>query len=151
MLYAVVTLSLIGIIFSSYLFYLHYDLRAQPFCPVDGCDKVLESEYAEILGIPVALMGLIGFILVFALGLLRLIYPANKTEKFADYIFLVSVIGTAFGIYLTYLELFVINAICIYCVLCFILMICILILTAIFLFEVRKEPAPSAEDDENAE
>lgn len=151
MLYAIITLSLMGIILSSYLLYIHYDVRSQPICPVEGCDKVLESEYAEILGIPVALVGLVGFVLVFALSLFRLVYPTNGTEKIADFIFLVSIMGTAFGIYLTYLELFVIHAICIYCALCFILMIFILILAAIFSFEVRREPQSSTVSDESAE
>ncbi|MCK5547435.1 MAG: vitamin K epoxide reductase family protein [Thermoplasmata archaeon] len=148
LLYLVIILSLVCIIIASYLVFLHYDLKSQVVCPVGDCNEVLKSEYAEFYGIPIALMGLVGFILIFAASLIRLMYPGERTERFIEIIFLLSILGTAFGVYLTYLELFVIHAICIYCLVCFILMLVILALVTVFFFEVRKGPHVPVGDDE---
>jgi uncharacterized membrane protein len=146
-----VILSLIGIIFSAYLTYYKIWLDSTPFCPVEGCNTVLESEYAVIFGIPVSVIGLLGFIAVFALALIRLMYPMDWNGIFLEFILLLALLGVGFGIYLTYLELFVIFAICVYCVVCFVLMILVLILVAVFYLALRKEPAAPAEGDDDAE
>ena len=108
-------LALIGIAVSAYLTLVHYrdDLLV---CAVGGCHTVQKSPYAELEGIPVALLGLGMFVVVTVLFLLRRVRPAwADTITLATFALVLA--GAVFAIYLTYLELFVIHAVCQWCVL----------------------------------
>ena len=104
-----------GIGVSAYLTLVHYrdDLLV---CAVGGCHTVQKSPYAELAGVPVALLGLGMFVAMLALGLARYSRPEwNGDLTLAT--FALALTGTVFTIYLTYLELFVIHAVCQWCVL----------------------------------
>lgn len=108
----ILILSALGIALSVYLTYLHYSNVDAAFCVAgSGCDTVRESSYSAIFGIPVALFGAIGYSLIFVLSLVSI---SPKVRWLSLY--LVALAGVVFSAYLTYLELFVINAICIFCV-----------------------------------
>ena len=102
-LWAILVLALIGTVISSYLVYLKFDLESKIYCPISGCDVVNNSEYSWFFGVPVALIGLAGFLLIFFLGLYRLMRPRKSNERFIDIMLVFSIMGTAFGVYLTYL------------------------------------------------
>ena len=104
-----------GIAVSAYLTLVHYrdDLLV---CTVGGCHTVQKSPYAELAGVPVALLGLAMFVAIALLGILRLARP-ELGERITLATFGLALAGTIFTIYLTYLELFVIDAICQWCVL----------------------------------
>lgn len=104
-----------GLAVAAYLTLVHYrdDLLV---CSVGGCETVQKSPYAELAGIPVALLGLGMYIAVLALTLYRQMRPV-RSENITLAIFGLAFAGTVFTIYLTYLELFVIDAICQWCVL----------------------------------
>lgn len=104
-----------GIAVSAYLTLVHYrdDLLV---CAVGGCHTVQKSPYAELAGVPVALLGLGMFVTMALLGLLRRARPAWM-ERITLVTFALALAGAIFAIYLTYLELFVIEAICQWCVL----------------------------------
>ncbi len=79
-------------------------------CAVNhGCETVQKSKYAELAGVPVALIGLIGYVGILASFLLR--GDNGRLARVA-----LTAIGFAFSAYLTYLELFEIHAICQWCV-----------------------------------
>jgi len=102
-------LSVIGLGVASYLTYIHY-AGINPVCTAgDSCLKVQTSVYSLLLGVPVALMGLIGYVAITA----SLIAPENETTRFATVVF--TVVGFGFSAYLTYRELFSIHAICEWC------------------------------------
>lgn len=85
-----------------------------PACgPVEGCDTVALSEYSEIAGVPVAFLGAAfsAVLLAAVAGWLRL---GDRRLLWAAYG--LATLGVLFVAYLTYLELFVIHAICIWCV-----------------------------------
>ncbi|MBI2486807.1 MAG: vitamin K epoxide reductase family protein [Deltaproteobacteria bacterium] len=130
----ILVLSALGIALSLYLTYLYYSKAVAAFCAAgSGCDTVRESSYSAILGVPVALLGVIGYSLIFALSL---------TFKGRDrwfLLYLASLAGFVFSAYLTYIEIFVLHAICFYC------LISAVIITAIFLILLLKKPvqAPS--------
>ena len=107
---AAAALALAGLALAIYLTVLHYDHSA-PVCVGGGggCEKVQSSDYAELMGIPVALIGAVGYALI---GL-SLLVPGDA-GRFAGA--LLGLVGVGFSIYLTYLELFVIDAICQWCV-----------------------------------
>lgn len=123
----ILILSLVGFSLSGYLTYVHFN-NDEGVCPVGGhCFDVWESEYSSILGIPVALIGLLGYIAIFVLSFLRLYYPdLSFVDEFPTYIFGLTIIGSAFSIYLTAIEIFVIQAICDFCFSAFLVIIAIL-------------------------
>jgi uncharacterized membrane protein len=104
-----IVLTVIGLSVASYLTYVHYS-GIQPVCTAGGsCLKVQTSIYAELAGVPVALIGLIGYIAI--LG--SLLVPENETSRFATVA--MTLVGFGFSAYLTYRELFTIHAICEWC------------------------------------
>jgi len=74
-----------------------------------GCETVANSSYSHLLGVNVALFGIVGYVLLVVTALLR-----GDGARMAG--FAISLAGFGFSIYLTYLELFVIDAICQWCV-----------------------------------
>jgi uncharacterized membrane protein len=74
-----------------------------------GCQTVAESAYSELAGVNVAVIGIFGYVLLLATAILR-----GDGARMAG--FALALIGFGFSIYLTYLELFVIDAICQWCV-----------------------------------
>jgi uncharacterized membrane protein len=106
---AMLVLATIGLGVASYLTYIHY-AGLKPVCTAgESCTKVQTSAYSHLAGVPVALMGLIGYIAILA----SLLAPENETTRFATLAFTVA--GFGFSAYLTYRELFSIHAICEWC------------------------------------
>jgi len=103
-------LALAGIAVASYLTWVHYE-GIKPFCVAGGggCERVQTSDYADLAGVPVALIGLIGYVSILA----SLLIPRDLGRFAGAFLGLV---GFGFSVYLTYLELFVIDAICQWCV-----------------------------------
>jgi uncharacterized membrane protein len=103
-------LALAGLTISLYLTITWYD-DSIPVCVGGGggCEKVQTSDYADWAGVPVALVGAIGYGLI----LVSLALPGDA-GRFSGVLF--GLVGIGFSIYLTYLELFVIDAICQWCV-----------------------------------
>lgn len=108
---ALLVLTALGIVLASYLTYIHY-AGIKPLCGRNGggCEIVQTSEYSKLVGVPVALIGLLGYIAI--LG--SLLVPESETSRLATVAF--TVIGFGFSAYLTYRELFSIHHICEYCV-----------------------------------
>jgi uncharacterized membrane protein len=103
----VLTIGGLGI--AGYLTYVHY-AGIKPLCTAGGsCEKVQTSVYSELAGVPVALIGLIGYVSI--LGLL--ICPEGETSRCA--MMALTLVGFAFSAYLTYRELYSIHAICEWC------------------------------------
>jgi len=85
-----------------------------PACgPVKGCDTVALSEYSEILGVPVAFLGA-GFSAVLLALVAAWLWRRDRRLVLASYG--LAMLGVVFVAYLTYLELFVIHAICVWCI-----------------------------------
>jgi uncharacterized membrane protein len=74
-----------------------------------GCQTVAESSYSHLAGVNVAVFGIAGYVLLFGCALLR-----GDGARMAG--FAISLIGFGFSLYLTYLELFTIEAICQWCI-----------------------------------
>lgn len=121
-------LSLLGLADSTYLSLEHYS-GIPPACGgiFSDCGAVLTSSYSEIFGVPLALLGVFHYTL---LSLLLFLTIFQKKEVLKKYIFLQTAMGIMFSGYLVWLQLGVLNAICIYC------MASALISTAIFLLIV---------------
>lgn len=104
---AIAAACLVGVGIAAYLTYVHYTHTA-PICTSGGCEKVQRSKYAELAGVPVALLGLITYVVLIAISLVRGVEAA-----FAGV--LVAFVGVAFSGYLLWAQLGPIGAICQWC------------------------------------
>jgi uncharacterized membrane protein len=106
-----IVLTAIGLCLAAYLTYIHYSGTTPP-CSIKGnpCSQVQKSRYSEFVGIPVALIGLIGYIAI--LG--SLLAPEGERTRFLTTVLTVG--GFGFSAYLTYRELFTLHKICEWCV-----------------------------------
>ena len=119
-----VVLALIGIGIASYLTYVHYR-GLSPICAInEGCEKVQNSRYAKVAGVPVPLIGLVGYVAILASLFVRGELARLATAGMA-------IGGFAFSVYLTSLELFEIHAICQWCIGSAIVMTAIAVLATI--------------------
>ena len=125
-------LSVVGLLVSAYLTWIHIRGVA-PLCLAGsgGCETVQASRYSEILGVPVATLGLAGYAGLLSSALLR-------GEAGVLFGLFVALVGALFSAYLTWLELFVIHAICQYCVISAVLMVASLLLTAIRVRQLKS-------------
>jgi len=106
-----IAIALLGVAVAAYLTYIHY-AGIKPLCGKNGgsCEIVQTSEYSKLAGVPVALIGLIGYVAILA----SLLVPENETSRLATVAF--TVVGFGFSAYLTYREQFSIHRICEWCV-----------------------------------
>jgi uncharacterized membrane protein len=102
---AIAGLALLGLAISVYLTWVHY-ADVKPVCTgISDCERVQSSDYAELVGIPVAVLGLAGYSAILA-------SLWTRVEATA----LLAYLALAFSAYLTWAELFRIEAICQWCV-----------------------------------
>lgn len=111
--YFLIALSFIGLADTTYLSVFAY-LNTVPSCAIGGCEQVLTSVYSKFFGVPLAYIGLVYYVYLFALALLLVIDPKSRTLAWAaaGYAFL----GLAFSIYFEfYIQGMLIGAYCMYC------------------------------------
>ena len=107
----------IGLVDSLYLIWIKI-ANDKVYClpGLGDCWTVNTSQYSQVLGIPVSVFGVIGFLIILLLALFKdrnKFFHANQVTL----LFGITLAGFLYSIYLTYLEIFVINAICPFCVL----------------------------------
>jgi uncharacterized membrane protein len=96
----------LGLAIAAYLVYVHYS-GGEPVCAIaQGCAVVQSSRYASLAGVPVALLGLLGYAVLLA---------ALAVDR-RDAVALVSLSGAGFSGWLTYVEVAILEAICLWCV-----------------------------------
>ena len=100
--------ALSGLALAAYLTWVHFDDTALVCVAGGGCETVQKSEYAEIAGIPVALLGLGAYAAI--LGLVAWDSPTARLGAAT-----VALVGALFSMYLLALQLFVIDAVCAWC------------------------------------
>jgi uncharacterized membrane protein len=111
---AAVVLSGLGIVLAAYLTWVHFD-SGSLVCGLGDCHAVQASEFATIGPVPVALLGLGMYAVVFVANVLALVQPA-RAPLMAVVAFGLLLAGTLYAAYLTWLEVAVIYAICQWCV-----------------------------------
>ena len=116
---AIAGLAILGLAISAYLTWVHY-AGIEPVCTgVSDCERVQSSDYAVLVGIPVAVIGVLGYAAILASLKMRLEVTA-----------LLAYLAVAFSAYLTWAEVFKIDAICQWCVVSAGLMTLLLIVNA---------------------
>lgn len=115
-LFAIIALALIGLGLSGYLTYTHFN-EAALVCSIGGCETVQSSSYSTIGPVPIALLGMGMFSALIVLAGLRLRRsPLISDERASLIAWAMLLAGILYYAYLTYVELFVLNAICQWCV-----------------------------------
>ena len=109
----VAVLALAGVAVSSFSLYHHFSRSKTSFCDIGesfNCDLVNRSVYSTVLGVPAALIGILGYLLI--LGLATVYREKAETPAI---LVIVSAAGLGFALYLTYIEAYVLRAWCILC------------------------------------
>ena len=136
----VAALALAGIFIGLYLTLYKLGIIGELTCSVGSCETVNTSKWAVFLGFPVAAWGVFFYVAVFVLALAGTSERLEETKAISLLLALWSTVGLLFSGWLTYLELAVIKAICIWCV------VSALLVTAIFALSVadlrEKSRAP---------
>ncbi len=102
-------LAVVGIAIAGYLTYVHY-AGIDPVCTGGGgCEKVQASRWSELVGIPVALLGLLGYVGILA----ALLAWPGETGRLA--VLVAAWLGLAFSAYLQYRALVTVDATCVWC------------------------------------
>jgi uncharacterized membrane protein len=113
---AAALLSLVGLMVAAYLYLYKIGLVGTMVCGTGSCELVQTSRWSRFLGIEVALIGALGYAVLLGVSLAGL-QPANLQRRWPDTLLLVLSGGALlFSGYLTYTELFLIKAICRWCV-----------------------------------
>jgi uncharacterized membrane protein len=124
----VATLSLAGIFVALYLLLYKLGIVGNLACSIGSCETVNLSKWATFLGAPVAAWGVGFYVVMFVLALASLQDRYAESVGMSKVLALVAGGGFAFSAWLTYLELFVIHAVCQWCV------VSAIIVTLIFVF-----------------
>ncbi len=111
-LLAFVIVAILGFLDASYLTVAHYLKMPLPCGIVKGCDVVTASTYSEVAGIPVALLGALYYLAILILSIISLETGNRRVVRVASYL---TWAGFLASLYFVSLQLFVIKAICLYC------------------------------------
>ena len=128
---ATIVVALAGLAIAGYLTAVHYS-GGTPVCAVaHGCATVQQSDYASLAGVPVAVLGLLGYV-----AILGSLVKDNETTRSVTA--LLAIVGLAFSAWLTYVEIWELDAICIWCVGS---AICMALLAALATTRLLRAPA----------
>ena len=108
-----IAVSFVGFLDAAYLTVQHYNKGILPCYIFSGCDKVLASSYAAVAGVPVSLFGALFYFLILAAAVF---YIDTKHKAALTILVYLPIAGFAATLWLFFLQLFVIKAICFYCV-----------------------------------
>jgi uncharacterized membrane protein len=141
LLWAPVLLAGLGIFVSGYLVTKRFTGGSLACTRWAQCDVVNNSLYSQIYGVPVSVIGLAGYLLVLGVALVALRTHDRTQRQLLLLNFLLSLGGVGFSAYLTYLEVYVIEALCAWCVASAVIITLLLVTNAIAV--CRSSPADS--------
>ncbi len=127
---ASIILAVVGLVDSAYLSYVKL-VNSKVFCGGSNqCETVNNSQYSEIAGIPIAYIGLGAYLVI---GLLLFLETRDEfwRQNVPLAIFGLSLTGVLYSIYLTYIEIVVLHAICPYCVVSAVVILLIFLISII--------------------
>lgn len=131
-----VGLTLVGLSVSIYLTWVKLTDNLAACGPIGDCESVNSSRYAQIAGIPIALLGALGYLAVLVFLAAERWLP-RQAENLNLGTFGIALVGTLYSAYLTYIEVAVLRAVCPYCVVSAVAM------TAIFVISILRMRAPA--------
>lgn len=139
----IAALALGGVGLSTYLAMYKLGLIGTLACGSGGCETVQMSKWATLLGLPVAVWGLLYYVALFVVAFVGTMERFVDSPWVSHALLLLTSWGVAFSIWLTYLELYVIYAICRFCVVSAVL-VTVTFLVSVFEWRNRPEASPVA-------
>jgi uncharacterized membrane protein len=133
---AIALLALVGFAVALYLWLYKIGAIGKLQCGTGECEYVQSSRYAWLFGQPVALYGVVGYLTLLVTALVGLQPRFLGTPGPTRVLAVLSGLGFAFTLYLTYLELFVIHAICRWCVVSAVIITAITTIAVVALFRI---------------
>ena len=130
----VALVALAGLGVAAYLTYVHYQPEALVCTAGGGCETVQESSYAELVGIPVALLGVLTYVAV-------LVLVAWDSELARTLAAAIALTAAGFAVYLIVLQAFVIDAWCVWCLVNDLVIVPLLVVLTVW--RVWRSPAPA--------
>lgn len=137
----VAALALAGIFIGTYLTLFKLGMIGELSCSVGSCETVNTSKWAMFLGLPVAGWGVFFYVSVFAIALVGTTPRFEESKGISLLLVAWSAVGLIFSGWLTYLEVAVIHAICIWCVVSAVLVVLIFALSTL---DLREKAAATA-------
>jgi uncharacterized membrane protein len=134
-------MSLLGLFVAVYLYLYKIGRIGALACGTGGCETVQTSQWARFGGVEVALIGVVGYALLLAVAVAAIQTAPSGRRWPVDLLAALAAGGVLFTAYLTYLELFVIRAVCRWCVGSAVIIVTILVLA---LLARRRAPEPQA-------
>ena len=113
---AIALFALVGVVVAVYLWLHNIGVIGELKCGTGGCETVQSSSYARLAGIPVAFFGVVGYLALLVISIVGVQPAWVGRPQPTRWLAVLAGGGFAFTLYLTYLELFVIHAICRWCV-----------------------------------
>lgn len=113
---AIALLALVGLLVATYLWLYKIGVIGELKCGTGGCEYVQASRYAALFGIPVAFYGVVGYAALLGVSLAGLEPAFLADPRVRTLLAALATAGFLFTLYLTALELFVLHAICRWCV-----------------------------------
>lgn len=139
---AVPVLALFGMAVAGYLAYIETQAVAAICGPVGDCNAVQTSAYAKLFGIPIGVIGMVAYAAVLAVW----VWGRARDHGLPRWLLLaMTAFGVAFSIYLTYLEIFVIRAVCMWCLTSAVVMTALLLVSAAAAAAIWGQPEPVSE------
>lgn len=113
LLISFILVSFIGFLDSTFLTFEHYNQGILPCYIFSGCEEVTTSQYATMAGVPISLAGAVFYLLIF---IAAVFYLDTKNEKALKVLIFLPAIGFLASLWLLGLQIFIIKAICFYCI-----------------------------------
>jgi uncharacterized membrane protein len=134
----IAVLSLVGILIALYLTLYKIGVIGDLSCSVGSCETVNTSRWATFLGLPVAAWGLGAYLMLFGLSLIGTTDRHAGSQTISLLLVAIAAWSVVFSAWLTYIELFVIDAICIWCVTSAVILVVILVVSVVDLKGARS-------------
>jgi uncharacterized membrane protein len=134
----VAALALAGIFISLYLTLYKIGIVGELSCSIGSCETVNTSKWSKFLGLPVAAWGLLFYLDVFGVSVAGTSQRLETSPAISTILVIQSAVGVLFSAWLTYLELGVIHAICVWCVTSAVIVTLIFLVSVADLREARE-------------
>lgn len=140
----IAALALVGVFVALYLTMYHAGYIGHLACGLGSCERVNTSRWASFLGMPVAGWGLGFYITALIVAVVGTSPGWSARREPSVILATISLIGVVFSGWLTYLELYVIGAVCRYCVASAVIVTLIFIMSVVDLYDVSRGPGLEA-------